>query len=559
MKITQSRRALGFLRSAAPYSRQTSPVSEELRGGASVQVDNSQTLTHLDQAGAAHMVNISHKAETTRSATAVATLLFSKKETYAALSSYQVVKGDAIAVARVAAFQAAKKTADLIPLAHPSLHITAMTVDINPFRGEEKSFLYTTIKSEGNSVSLKSREGGVTVKATVECQGKTGVEMEAITAATVGAVTMYDMLKAIDKGLVLMGARVIEKKGGKSGDWVWDEHTNKLVRPNQTGHQDSSYTDAPQIHHPLPEASEIDEWNKGLAEEFSVTKAALREIDTPKVPKQSTSLDQIHMVERATDALTKSMVALETAMAKLRRPSQNPEDSISSEPAVRPPSSKSSTGHRHAPESLSSVDKSHAGPLPQSTSKADVQSTTSGFTCITQKPTPTDYAPVPQGKDHTIVQQHQVQSTVPPPAQPTSSITSPLHNPHSQQHSDRLPRHRLSKSHLDSHITAAKALQSELRASIASSKPFVEAVGRTFEAAMAADAEVEKAHEELESGVTDNRNKEWWPETMTKVDREVWRGHGGANLKKVDRRAFESRAFEREWEKSVYGKGSWIK
>lgn len=199
-------------------------------------------LSHLTEAGEAHMISISQKTSTFRQATAVATLLFSKETTYSALDAARNKKGDAIAVARIAAIQAAKKTADSIPLAHPSLGITGITVDIDAFEGSEKRYTVTKHGTEttgGNDgdtgglrevSNLDARFGGVEVKATVACEGKTGVEMEALTAATMGAMTLYDMLKGVDKAMVVMGCRVIKKEGGKSGGWEWDEKTNQLVK-----------------------------------------------------------------------------------------------------------------------------------------------------------------------------------------------------------------------------------------------------------------------------------------------------------------------------------------
>ncbi|KAK5945116.1 hypothetical protein PMZ80_002320 [Knufia obscura] len=245
------------------------------------------TLTHLTPTGAAHMVDISHKTPTTRLATAVSTLLFSHPQTYTTLTSQSNAKGDAIAVSRIAAIQAAKKTSDLIPLAHPSLNITAITVDITPFSGAEQSISSSTTRNGEEVSMLDSKYGGVTVRASVKCQGKTGVEMEAITAATMGCVTLYDMLKAVDKGMVISGARVVEKRGGKSGDWVWDEGRNRLVRPGEKegergGVKDMQGSPVSEIEDvgsqeqrrdtrmdkaPL---SEVEEWNEGLAAEFSI-------------------------------------------------------------------------------------------------------------------------------------------------------------------------------------------------------------------------------------------------------------------------------------------------
>lgn len=257
---------------------------EELRAQAEkVPQPAQQPLTHLDKTGAAHMVEITGKAETKRVATAVATLYFSNPKTYHALSSQQVVKGNAIAVARLAAIQAAKKTSDLVPLAHPSLGITAVSVDVDVFEHHERKQVIQNFKGPLSLPVLKLWSGGVTITATVKCEGKTGVEMEAITAATIGAVTMYDMLKAVDKGMVIMGARVIRKEGGKSGGWEWDDSKHELVkigannmkdaneRSSQSiepAHETGSNDTSPKQWQPL--VSDVDEWNQGLVDEFSM-------------------------------------------------------------------------------------------------------------------------------------------------------------------------------------------------------------------------------------------------------------------------------------------------
>lgn len=292
---------------------------EELRAQAD-RVPQSQPLTHLDRTGAAQMVEISGKAETKRVATAVATLYFSDKKTYDALSSQAVVKGNAVAVARLAAIQAAKKTSDLVPLAHPSLGITAVSVDVDVFGPEERDYYYRRYTHQVKMAPiLKLRNGGVTITATVKCEGKTGVEMEAITAATIGAVTMYDMLKAVDKGMVIMGTRVIKKEGGKSGDWEWDEINDRLVKAGdlelaesneQTNRLTVKQYDTAVRHEPEPALdkkrmkqwqpliSDIDEWNKGLLDEFSlpetpqdVTSKSGEEMDSINITQKSDSSD----------------------------------------------------------------------------------------------------------------------------------------------------------------------------------------------------------------------------------------------------------------------------
>lgn len=150
-------------------------------------------LTHLDAQGAAHMVDVGGKAITAREAVARGRITMSA-EAAAAIRAGSVKKGDVLATARVAGIMAAKRTADLIPLCHP-LPLTRVALD------------------------LDLDEGGVTVTATAATEGKTGVEMEALTAVSVALLTLYDMAKALDKGMVLGDIRLLTKTGGKSGDW----------------------------------------------------------------------------------------------------------------------------------------------------------------------------------------------------------------------------------------------------------------------------------------------------------------------------------------------------
>jgi cyclic pyranopterin phosphate synthase len=151
-------------------------------------------LTHLRQDGSAQMVDVSNKAETTREATATATVR-TTREVLGLLGSGGLPKGDALAVARVAGIMAAKKTSELIPLCHP-LPLSKVTVDFE--LGAE----------------------AVDILATVKTRGVTGVEMEALTAVSVAALSVYDMIKAVDKHAVLTDIKVLAKSGGKSGDWT---------------------------------------------------------------------------------------------------------------------------------------------------------------------------------------------------------------------------------------------------------------------------------------------------------------------------------------------------
>jgi cyclic pyranopterin phosphate synthase len=152
-------------------------------------------LTHLDDTGAARMVDVGAKEETRREAVAEASVCM-QPETLALLVAGGHKKGDVFAVARVAGIQAAKKCADLIPLCHP-LMLNAVEVAFEV--------------DEANSL--------VRVEACCRVSGKTGVEMEALTAASVAALTIYDMCKAVDRGMQIQRLRLLEKRGGKSGDW----------------------------------------------------------------------------------------------------------------------------------------------------------------------------------------------------------------------------------------------------------------------------------------------------------------------------------------------------
>lgn len=152
-------------------------------------------LSHLDDAGRARMVDVGAKSETARTARAEGSITMSA-ETLSAVERSTVSKGDVIAAARIAGIMAAKRTAELIPLCHP-LALTDVGVEIE----------------------LDRALPGLRVTAWASTQGRTGVEMEALTAVTVALLTVYDMAKAMDRGMEISRVRVTEKRGGKSGDW----------------------------------------------------------------------------------------------------------------------------------------------------------------------------------------------------------------------------------------------------------------------------------------------------------------------------------------------------
>jgi cyclic pyranopterin phosphate synthase len=155
-------------------------------------------LTHIDPGGAARMVDVSEKAATERIAVAEGRVRMSA-ETLALVMSGNAKKGDVLGAARIAGIMAAKKTSELIPLCHP-LAITKVEVDVAP-------------DEAGGAPALM-------VRATVKVTGRTGVEMEALTAVSVACLTVYDMIKAVERGAVIDGIRLIEKSGGKSGHFL---------------------------------------------------------------------------------------------------------------------------------------------------------------------------------------------------------------------------------------------------------------------------------------------------------------------------------------------------
>ena len=156
-------------------------------------------LTHLDDSGAAHMVDVSGKAVSQREAVAEATVSM-QPQTLALIESGGHKKGDVFAVARIAGIQAAKRCHELIPLCHPLL-LTGIDVQLQADR--ERS--------------------AVLIRANCKLAGQTGVEMEAMTAASIAALTIYDMCKAVDRGMVISAVQLLEKRGGKSGAWVRPE------------------------------------------------------------------------------------------------------------------------------------------------------------------------------------------------------------------------------------------------------------------------------------------------------------------------------------------------
>ena len=157
-----------------------------------------QTLTHFDAAGQAHRVDVGGKAETVRVARAAGSILM-LPATLEFIRSGSASKGDVLGIARIAAIQASKRTSELIPLCHP-VALTRVSAEF----------------------AIDIAQNAVHCAVTAECLGRTGVEMEALTATTVALLSVYDMCKAVDRGMRIENIRLLEKSGGKSGHWVAD-------------------------------------------------------------------------------------------------------------------------------------------------------------------------------------------------------------------------------------------------------------------------------------------------------------------------------------------------
>jgi cyclic pyranopterin monophosphate synthase len=195
--MPQARHSTKYARVAGEASLVYNRASEHFIGAESREVAQ---LTHLDAQGQARMVDVGAKAETEREAIATGRVLM-QPATLALLRAGNLPKGDVLGTARVAGIMAAKRTSELVPLCHPLL-LTKVAVEF----------------------AFDENASAVEITATVRCRGQTGVEMEALTAVSVAALTIYDMAKAAERGMVISDIRLLEKRGGKSG--VWERETS---------------------------------------------------------------------------------------------------------------------------------------------------------------------------------------------------------------------------------------------------------------------------------------------------------------------------------------------
>ncbi|KAL4955994.1 hypothetical protein BDW69DRAFT_102005 [Aspergillus filifer] len=203
-------------------------ADEEQRPAFSLSTHSDNDLPHLTRGKKVHMTLIDEKPVTKRLATATCLVTFSNNQPFDVLHKGKGSrKGDVFSIARIAGITAAKKTPDIVPLCHPGLGITGVEVDVvlldpNP-----------TAKKEVSADEDETKFGAMRVTATVSCIGRTGVEMEAMTATMGAALTVYDMLKAVDKGMVIGGVKLLEKMGGKSGHWVREEQMKNEEKGNK--------------------------------------------------------------------------------------------------------------------------------------------------------------------------------------------------------------------------------------------------------------------------------------------------------------------------------------
>ncbi|KAL4788569.1 hypothetical protein BJX76DRAFT_344713 [Aspergillus varians] len=201
-------------RSNSPKPHEPSKVSDSK--SASLPTSSDPDLPHLNRLQNVHMTLIDEKAVTKRLATATCMINFSNRRPWELLREGRGThKGDVFSIARIAGITAAKKTPDIVPLCHPGLGLTGVEVDVK--------LLDPPDGSDEKTASASMKYGAMHVTATVSCIGRTGVEMEAMTATMGAALTVYDMLKAVDKGMVIEGVKLLEKMGGKSGHWVRGE------------------------------------------------------------------------------------------------------------------------------------------------------------------------------------------------------------------------------------------------------------------------------------------------------------------------------------------------
>ncbi|KAL4915487.1 hypothetical protein BDW62DRAFT_188306 [Aspergillus aurantiobrunneus] len=205
------------------YHRKCSDTSEDQNSSkdndsklTSLPTSSDPDLPHLNSSQNVHMTLIDEKPVTKRLATSTCTVHFSNRRPWELLREGRGThKGDVFSIARIAGITAAKKTPDIVPLCHPGLGLTGVEVDVK--------LLDPSASSEEKSASTSMTYGAMHVTATVSCLGRTGVEMEAMSATMGAALTVYDMLKAVDKGMVIGGVKLLEKMGGKSGHWVREE------------------------------------------------------------------------------------------------------------------------------------------------------------------------------------------------------------------------------------------------------------------------------------------------------------------------------------------------
>lgn len=205
------------MRAGSDGEKKLKDASFEKGYNTSTEIQNDPSLSHLDQHGDARMVSVSNKAHTKRIAVAVCSVRFSVAGLTTMIERHLIKKGDVLSVARVAGIMGAKLTANIIPLCHPIplTHVHVNTKLISPQCRKSSSDQPRKTEDFG-----MGQYGGVMIEARVECVGQTGVEMEALCAANIAGMTIYDMCKGVDKHMCIDGSLVVLKRGGASPDWT---------------------------------------------------------------------------------------------------------------------------------------------------------------------------------------------------------------------------------------------------------------------------------------------------------------------------------------------------
>jgi molybdenum cofactor biosynthesis enzyme len=213
-------------------TKQPARPTQQSNPNAALSTASHPDLPHLTPSGNVHMTSIASKLPTSRIATAQGTVYFTHPDTYPLLTESRIQKGDVLAAARLAGIMAAKRTPDIVPLCHPSIGISGIEIDLQLILPRpESSSSSSSRRRRRRSMhdGQRGERGCLRITASVASEGRTGVEMEAMTAVMGAALTVYDMCKAVDKGMVIGKVILLRKEGGKSGTWTREEYLKERL------------------------------------------------------------------------------------------------------------------------------------------------------------------------------------------------------------------------------------------------------------------------------------------------------------------------------------------